>query len=58
MVFCGTHTKRVDCFTSGSEKSGFQFEKSDADLETLVYISIYAAPENVNFINAMIDEIL
>ena len=27
-------------------------------IETLVYISIYAAPENVNSINAMIDEIL
>lgn len=58
MVFCGTYTKRVDCSAPGSEKSGFRFEKSDADLETLVYISIYAAPENVNFINTMIDKIL
>lgn len=40
------------------KKSGFRFEKSDVDLETLVYISIYAAPENVNYINAMIDKIL
>lgn len=40
------------------KKSGFRFEKSDADLETMVYISVYAAPENVNFINAMIDKIL
>lgn len=40
------------------KKSGFRFEKSDADLETLVYISIYAAPEDVNAINTMIDKIL
>ena len=40
------------------KKSAFLFEKSDPDLKTLVYISIYAAPENVNFINAMIDKIL
>lgn len=43
---------------SALKKSGFRFEKSDADLETMVYISIYAAPESVSVINAMIDKIL
>lgn len=38
--------------------AGFQFEKLDADLEMLVHISIYAAPESVDAINTMIDEIL